>query len=320
MKPAPIVPGGPPLQTDPAGTVATVGTFDGLHLGHREVLREIVRRAQRSGRESLLVTFEPHPLRVVRPDSAPPLLTSLDEKAGLLRDSGLDHFCVLPFTPVLQAYPARRFVTEILLEQLRMRELVMGYDHGFGRGREGSVDTMRALGAELGFGVDVVDAVLLGDAPVSSTRIRKLLEEGDVVAAARLLGRPYTVRGIVERGAQRGRELGFPTANLRIDPAEKLVPRPGIYAARGLVDGERLPGLLHLGPRPTFAGAGPAIELHLLDWSGDLYGRELTVEFCARLRDIVAYASAGELVAQMHRDAEEGRRVLDGEGPETACV
>ena len=311
---------GPPLEVGPEGTVATVGTFDGLHLGHREVLREIVRRAHRSGRESVLVSFEPHPLRVVRPADAPPLLTSLDEKAGLLLDSGLDHFCVLPFTPVLQAYPARRFVTEILLERVGMRELVMGYDHGFGRGREGSVDTMRELGAELGFAVDVVDAVLLDDLPVSSTRVRQLLDQGEVTVAAGLLGRPYSVRGMVEQGARRGRELGFPTANLRIDPAEKLLPRPGIYAACGIVAGERLPGLLHLGPRPTFAGAGPAVELHLLDWSGDLYGRELTVEFCGRLRDIVAYDSAEELVAQMYRDAELGRRLLQGRGPESACV
>ena len=311
---------GPPLGAEGAGIVATVGTFDGVHLGHREVLREIVRRAAGSGRGSALITFEPHPLRVVRPEDAPPLLTSLDEKAELLRDSGLDYLCVLPFTPVLQAYRARRFVTEILLERVQMRELVMGYDHGFGRGREGSVETLRELGVELGFGVDVVEAVLLDDAPVSSTRVRNLLTAGEVAPAARLLGRPYSLRGTVQRGDRRGRELGFPTANIQVEPPEKLLPEPGIYAARGLVDGERIPGLLHLGPRPTFRGAGPAVELHLLDWTGDLYDRELTVEFCGRLRDIVAYASPEELVAQMHRDAAEGRRLLSGDGPESACV
>lgn len=311
---------GPPLGAGAAGTVATVGTFDGVHLGHRQVLDEIVRRASASGRTSTLVTFDPHPLRVVRPQDAPPLLTSLPEKVDLLRESGLDYLCVLPFTSVLQAYRARRFVTEILLERVEMRELVMGYDHGFGRGREGSVETLRELGSELGFGVDVVEAVLLDDAPVSSTRVRNLLAAGEVAPAARLLGRPYSVRGVVRRGDRRGRELGFPTANIEVEPAEKLMPRPGIYAARGVVDGERIPGLLHLGPRPTFRDAGSAVELHLLDWSGDLYDRELTVEFCGHLRDIVAYASAEELVAQMHRDAADGRRLLGGGGPESACV
>lgn len=311
---------GAALGVGAGGTVATVGTFDGLHLGHREVLGEIVRRAAAAGRRSALVTFEPHPLRIVRPQDAPPLLTSLEEKADLLQESGLDYLCVLPFTPVLQAYPARRFVTEILLERVEMRELVMGYDHGFGRGREGSVETLRALGEECGFGVDVVQAVLLDDAPVSSTRVRNLLAAGEVAAAARLLGRPYSVRGVVRQGDRRGRDLGFPTANIAVEPAEKLMPKPGIYAAHGVVDGARVPGLLHLGPRPTFDDAGPTVELHLLDWAGDLYGEEVAVEFCGYLREIVAYASAEELVAQMHRDAADGRRLLTGQGPESACV
>lgn len=310
----------PPLDLAGDGSVATVGTFDGVHLGHREVLAEIVRRARRSGRTSVLVTFEPHPLRVVRPQHAPALLTTLSEKSPLLESSGLDIVCVLPFTPTLQSYPARRFVTEILLQQVGMRELVMGYDHGFGRGREGSAETLRELGEELGFVVDVVDAVQVDGSAVSSTRIRRLLEEGEVVEAARLLGRPYSVRGVVERGAQRGRELGFPTANVRVDSAEKMVPREGIYLAYGVIDGDRVPGLLHLGPRPTFEGAGPAFEIHLLDWSGDLYGRMIQVDFCARLRDIEAYASAEALVEQMHRDREHGVAILEGRGGPSACA
>jgi riboflavin kinase / FMN adenylyltransferase len=302
------------------GAVVTVGTFDGLHLGHRAVLAEIVRRARAAGRRSVLVTFEPHPLRVIRPNDAPPLLTTLAEKKVLLADSGVDYVYLLPFTPTLQAYPARRFVTEILLDRVGMRDLVMGYDHGFGRGREGSVETMRELGAELGFGVDVVDAVLVGGEAVSSTRVRGLLSDGDVVAAARLLGRPYSLQGIVESGARRGRLLGFPTANLRIDHAEKMLPREGIYAGYGWLGEERQPGLLHLGPRPTFPGDSATVELHLLDWSGDLYGRELRVDLCARLRDIVAYGSADELVAQMRRDAAEGRAILARGGSDTACA
>lgn len=311
---------GPALDAGPRGAVVTVGTFDGIHLGHQEVLAEIVRRARSSGRSSVLVTFEPHPLRVIRPEHAPLLLTTLAEKAPLLERSGVDYVCVLPFTPTLRSFSARRFVTEILLERTGMRELVMGYDHGFGRGREGSVETMRELGTELGFGVDVVEAVLVEGEAVSSTRVRARLLEGDVAGAAKLLGRPYSLQGVVEPGARQGRLLGFPTANIRIDRAEKLLPKEGIYAGYGEVGGLRQPGLIHLGPRPTFEGLGPSVELHLLDWSGDLYDREVRVEFCGRLRDIVAFETADELIAQMHRDAEAGRALLQQAGPGSACA
>lgn len=311
---------GPALEPGPAGTVVTVGTFDGVHLGHQEVLAEIVGRARAAGRSSVLVTFEPHPLRVIRPEHAPPLLTTLAEKAPLLAESGVDYVCVLPFTPTLRSYSARRFVTEILLERVGMRELVMGYDHGFGRGREGSVETMRELGEEIGFAVDVVEAVLVDGEAVSSTRVRARLVDGDVAGAAKLLGRPYSLQGIVESGARQGRLLGFPTANIRIDRAEKMLPKEGIYAGYGEVGALRQPGLIHLGPRPTFEGLGPSVELHLLDWSGDLYDREVRVEFCGRLRDIVAYETADELVAQMHLDARAGRALLEHGGPGSACV
>ena len=312
--------GGPALPVGEEGAVVTVGTFDGVHRGHREVLAEIVRRARRSSRQSVLITFEPHPLQVVRPADAPPLLTLLSEKAPLLADSGLDCLGVLSFTPTLQSYPAERFVTEILLGQVRMRELVMGYDHGFGRGREGSVETMRELGQALGFRVDVVDAVEVEGQPVSSTRVRSSLAEGDVVTAARLLGRPYSVQGVVVAGERRGRELGFPTANLRLEDPSKMLPREGIYAVRAWLGNVTHPALLHLGPRPTFEGASATVEVHLLDWTGDLYGQELRIDLCARLRDIVAYERVEDLVEQMHRDADEGRAILAGGQGDNACA
>lgn len=310
----------PPIPADGRGSIVTVGTFDGVHRGHWEVLQEIVRRAERTGRRSVLATFHPHPLRVVRPQDAPPLLTTPAEKREVLAESGLQYAVFLPFTPVLREYPARRFVEEILIGRLRMEELVIGYDHGFGRGREGGVDTLREIGAELGFAVDVVEAVGGDGEPYSSSSIRRALAAGDVAAAARGLGRPYSLEGVVVHGEKLGRTLGFPTANLALGDADKMLPAEGIYAVRGRVDGEPLPGLLHLGPRPTFGSGEPRVELYLMDWSGDLYGRRVRVEFCARIRGVLAFDSADALVEQMRRDETDGRALLRGERGPTACA
>lgn len=300
----------PGLPDDGRGAVVTIGTFDGVHRGHRQVLEEITARAGRTGRRSVLVTFHPHPLRIVRPEAAPAMLTTALEKKEILAESGLEYAVFVPFTRALQNYPARRFVQEILIGRLGMEELVVGYDHGFGRGREGSVETMRQLGAELGFEVDVVGAVVEGTEPISSTRIRRALEAGDVGAAAAALGRPYSLQGAVVHGMELGRKLGFPTANLQVGDPDKLLPLEGVYAVYGWVEGARVPGLLHLGPRPTFRGSPPSVELHLLDWQGNLYGCTVRVEFCARLREIRPFASAAALVEQMKLDEQAGRAVL----------
>ena len=300
----------PALPRDGRPAVVTVGTFDGVHRGHREVLEEIGRRAERVGGRSILVTFHPHPLRIVRPEHAPPLLTTVTEKRDILAQSGLEYVVFVPFTRTLQRYSARRFVEEILVRRVGMRELVIGYDHGFGRDREGSVGTLRQIGEEMGFDVDVVEAVEVDGEPISSSRIRRLLGDGGVAAANRLLGRPYSLDGVVVRGERKGRELGFPTANIQVADPEKMLPREGIYAVHGWVRGERLPGLLHLGPRPTFAGFAPSVELWLMDWSGDIYGDRVRVEFVERIRDILPFTSADALVQAMHADARRGREIL----------
>lgn len=300
----------PLLPLDGRGSIVTLGSFDGVHRGHQQILLEIAGRARRTGRRSVLVTFHPHPLRIVRPAAAPKLLTTPAEKKACLAAFGLDYVLFLRFTPELQQYSARRFVEEILLGRLGMKELVIGHDHAFGKGREGTADFMRSLGEELGFAVDVISGVRQGDALVSSSVVRRHLGEGDVVAAANALGRPYSLEGLVVEGMKKGRELGFPTANIRIDEPEKLLPRPGVYAVRGIVDGESLPGLLHLGPRPTFSDFPPSVELHLLDWSGDLYGKWVRVELCSYLREVERFDSVDDLVAQMHVDAARGREIL----------
>ena len=300
----------PPLPDDGRAAVVTVGTFDGVHRGHWAVLEEIGRRARAIDGRSVLVTFHPHPLKIVRPEQAPPLLTTPHEKWEVLAESGLDYVVFVPFTRALQQYPARRFVEEILIGRVHMKELVIGHDHGFGRDREGTVDTLREIGRERGFPVDVVEAVTLEGEPISSSRIRRMLGSGDVSGAGRLLGRRYHFDGLVVRGEQKGRELGFPTANLTLRDPDKMLPGEGIYAVRAWVRGERVAGLLHLGPRPTFAGFAPTVEVYLLDWSGDIYGDRVRVEMVERIRAVQHFDSVDALIEAIREDERRGRAIL----------
>lgn len=300
------------LPRDDRPVIVTVGTFDGVHRGHWSVLDEIgARAAARAGR-SVLVTFDPHPLQIIRPQAAPKMLTTMDEKKVVLAGSRLDYVVFLAFTPELREYSPRRFVTEILIGGLGMSELVIGYDHGFGRGRSGNVETLRAIGAELDFAVDVVEAVHAGEAAISSSSIRRALADGRLADANRGLGRPYPITGTVVPGDGRGRELGFPTANLRVSGADKLVPREGIYACYVTVPAGRFMGALHIGPRPTFPGVDDAVEVFLLDFDGELYGCEIRLELVERLRPVAAFDSADELAEQMRADVRRTREVLSG--------
>jgi len=293
------------------GTVATVGTFDGVHLGHQSVLEEINRRADAIGRRSVLVTFDPHPLRIVKPEHAPPMLTTPVEKKEILAESGLDYAVFLSFTEALSQYQPRRFVEEVLIERLGVEELVIGYDHGFGRDRSGDPDTLKVIGSELGFSVDVVAPVGVKGEAVSSSRIRAAVGEGDMGEARACLGRPYSIRGVVVRGEGRGHVLGFPTANLMVAEREKLIPPQGIYAVKGVLRQGTYAGALHLGPRPTFKGSPPTIELHLLDFQDDVYGEEVRVDFIKYLREVEPFDSVSALVEQMKEDVEAARRAVD---------
>jgi riboflavin kinase/FMN adenylyltransferase len=303
------------LPPDPRGTVVTVGTFDGVHRGHWAVLQEIRLRAKETGRRSVLVTFHPHPLKIVRPDEAPLLLTTPAEKKEILAETGLDYAVFLSFNHVLAEYSPRRFVEEILMDRLGVQELVIGYDHGFGKGRSGDALTLRDIGRDLKFTVDVVSPIRAGEEPVSSSRIRAALLRGDVGEARRGLGRPYCIRGMVVRGEGRGRSLGFPTANLWVPGNGKLIPHPGVFAVRAGVKGGLLEGAIHIGPRPTFRGSPPTIELHLMDFDGDLYGEQIRVEFIQYLRDVRPFASASALVEQLKADVDAARTALATDGP-----
>ena len=293
-----------------SGTVVTVGTFDGVHRGHIEVLDRLDAAAVKRHALSVLVTFDPHPLRIVRPEAAPPLLTTPAEKIEILAQTRLDRVVFLHFTPVLASYEPREFVEQILIGRLDMRHLVIGYDHGFGRGRSGDVDTLRQIASDVGFGIEVVEAVESDGEHVSSSRIRRLLQSGDVREAAVALGRQYSLTGTVVRGEGQGRKLGFPTANLGLGHADKLIPHEGIYAVRAALRDRFVDGVLHLGPRPTFAGLPPSIELHLFDFDADIYGERVVVRFVERIRDIARFDSIDALVRAMERDCDEARRLL----------
>jgi riboflavin kinase/FMN adenylyltransferase len=291
-------------------TVATVGTFDGVHRGHWAVLEEIARRAAARGGSSLLVTFDPHPLEIVNPQAAPPLLTTPEEKRLVLAQSPLDRVAFVRFTRELAEYPPERFVREVLEAHYGMAELVIGYDHGFGRGRTGDVAVLRELGLRDGFAVDVVPAVVVDGHPISSTSIRRAVAGGDLVAAAHGLGRPYSVTGQVVRGAGRGRDLVVPTINLAPCHPRKLLPPEGVYAARVSWKAGTHGAMVNLGARPTFDEAARGLEAHLFEFGGDLYGETVTVEFIRRLRDVVRFASAGVLRRQLEVDRRDAMAAL----------
>src|SRR5216117_3978147 len=298
------------------GTVATVGTFDGVHRGHRAVLAEIVRRARTRGLASLIVTFDRHPLEVVNPPAAPRLLTLPDEKRALLAELGLDRIELLPFTGELARLAPEEFVRQVLRARYGMGELVLGYDHGFGRGGTGDVELVRRLARQDGFAVDVVDAVRDDGRPISSSLIRTAVAHGDLAAAERWLGRRYALTGVVERGAGRGRTIGIPTINLAPPDPRKLLPPDGVYEVwvevgeRETGDGKRYGGMMNQGPRPTFGVTARALEIHLFDFAGELYGEPVKVEWVRRLRDVQPFPSREMLVDQLERDAVAARQIL----------
>jgi riboflavin kinase/FMN adenylyltransferase len=292
------------------GTVVTVGTFDGVHLGHRDLLSRVRDRAAELGLASLLVTFDPHPLEVVNPAAAPPLLTTTEEKLQAVAESGLDYALVLPFTAALASLDATEFVDRILLERCCVRELIIGYDHGFGRHRAGDVHMLRELGARHGFRVSVVDAVILTETPVSSSTIRRALSEGDLATAEGMLGRRYSFSGRVGHGNERGRRLGFPTLNVRIASARKLLPPNGVYAVFVQSAHGEFGGMMNLGTRPTFGDLEQSLEVHLFDASGDWYDSCVRVEFVRHLRDIAKFDSSEALVAQLRADERAARAAL----------
>jgi len=309
-----MTPGHPPGIAAPLplpnGSTVTVGSFDGVHLGHQAVLHEIGRRARAAGRAAVLVTFDPHPLEVVNPGAAPPLLTTGAERLEIMVQSPLDYVLLLRFDRYLAGLSPEGFVREVLLKRCAVRELVIGHDHGFGRGRSGDVETLRRMGVVEGFQVDVVEPVDFGGQHVSSSRIRRAVAGGDLLTAAAMLGRPYSVVGRVGEGERRGRLLGVPTINLAELSPRKLLPPDGVYAVIVEWRGGRAGGMMNQGPRPTFQDGRRVLEAHLLDFEGDLYGEWVRIEWVERLRDIERFSDLEHLKEQLQHDRQRALAAL----------
>jgi riboflavin kinase/FMN adenylyltransferase len=294
-------------------TAATIGVFDGVHRGHRSAIARLVGQATPLGARPVVVTFDPHPLTVVRPDAAPLMLTTLERRLSLLAGCEVDATLVLTFDRALSLLPADEFVQSVLVETLRARRVVVGANFRFGRGAAGDVELLAHRGPDDGFEVDAVE-LLRTDDVVSSTRIRALVAAGDVAAAADALGRPHLVEGPVVRGDARGRELGVPTANVQV--AERIaVPADGVYAGRLVrASGERLDAAVSIGTNPTFDGVERRVEAHVLDRDLDLYDEQVAVEFVDRIRGQRRFESVDELLAAMKQDISDTRRMLAGDG------
>lgn len=287
----------------------TLGIYDGVHLGHQKIIRRVVERAKEIGGMSCVVTFDPHPREVLMPDTAPDLLTSTKKKIELLEALGLDAVCLIRFTREFAQVEARKFVKDFLINTLRTRAIVEGYDWRFGKGRKGDVELLREIGKDNGYEVEQVDGVVIDGQIVSSTLIREMVLEGDLDKAAAYLGREYSITGDIVEGSRMGREIGFPTAN--IEPHHEAIPPNGIYAVRVDVAGERKNGTLNIGVRPTVTEEKKrTIEVHIMDFYRDIYNEEIEVTFVERLRDEKKFPSVEALTDQIKKDVEKARRVL----------
>lgn len=292
----------------PDATAVTIGNFDGVHLGHREMFRRVVSRARDMGGFSLVVTFSPHPLKVLVPDHPLRLINTYEEKETLIGASGVDALLVIPFHRELAAMAPDRFVREVLVRTLGMRHLVVGYDYGFGQGRSGNTALLRTLGEECGYTLELLEPIGNGSIVYSSTAVRRMVEEGNVAGTVAILGRHFSLEGTVTHGHHRGRGLGFPTANLVTD--KELIPRDGVYAVKVKLGDVIHDGACNIGSNPTFSDGGRSIEVFIFDFDGELYGTTLRLYFMERIRDEQAFADVQQLATAIARDVERCRQIL----------
>ncbi len=287
----------------------TIGNFDGVHLGHQLLFGEVVQRAYRCNGTSVAVTFDPHPLQVLRPQGIK-LISTCEQKTELIEHAGIDALVIIPFSMKFAGISAEHFVDDILCKTIGVKELVVGYDYAFGKGRVGSIDFLRSQGKEKGFSVSVVEAHYENEMLVSSSKVRELVAEGRMADARTLLGRYYQIRGEVQLGQQRGgKEIGFPTANLHMDP-EDLIPKRGVYVCQVICDGKCYGGVLNIGVNPTFGEERLVAETHIFDFDQDIYGKPIKVNLLRFLRSEQKFSGVEELAAQIGRDVSQARNIL----------
>ncbi len=292
-----------------AASILTIGNFDGVHLGHQALLERVVQIAREQKVPSVLMTFEPHPVKVLHPDRKLTRIFDFEDQRVRLEQAGIDMLVVEPFSREFSQVPAERYLSEWIYRPFSPRAVIVGYDFSFGADRKGSIDFLRSKSDDLGFSVEVLPPVKVDGEICSSTRIRQALESGDVALANKLLGRYFYVEGIVERGAGRGRTIGIPTANLR--SSAETFPAQGVYAAFAVTPTGRFKAMVNIGTNPTFVHQGHVtVEAHILDFDQDLYGSQIRLEFVDRLRSEKRFSGVGELVAQIRADIEQGRKVL----------
>lgn len=292
--------------------VATTGTFDGVHVGHRKIIQRLNESAARHGGQSVLFTFNPHPRMVLQPDVDLKLLTTLEEKIDLLAQAGLDNLIVHPFTQEFSRTSSLFFVRDILVKQIGVKKLVIGYDHHFGRNREGTFEHLKEFGPVYGFDVEEIPAQDVDDVKVSSTKIRQALLEGDVELATRFLTVPFTVSGYVVKGDRIGHSIGYPTANIALPDAHKIIPADGVYAVKvqRMQRGTLYPGMCNIGHRPTVQGMNKTIEAHIFDFDEDIYGEHLRLHFISRVRSEQRFSNLNELKKQLIFDEAQCRHLL----------
>lgn len=288
--------------------IVAVGNFDGIHLGHQAIMKAVVERAKRTGGTGVVLTFEPHPLKILQPQLSLKLLTSFDEKTQLLEAMGIEKIICLEFSEAFSRQTPFDFAKRILYDAVGVKEVCIGWDFAFGREREGKAGDLVKMGEDLSFTVSIFEPVYLDGMVVSSSRVREHLQKGEVDQAARCLGRFYSMEGPVTLGTQKGRQLGFPTANLL--PTEKMMPREGVYAVRVLSGGKSLKGAAYIGTRPTFSSKEVTVEVHLLDYQEDLYQKRLRIDFVQRIRDERKFENEGDLARQIESDIRETRTFL----------
>lgn len=292
-------------------TIITIGTFDGVHLGHQEIFNVLTNKLKNNGCRSFVITFEPHPRMVIQPNNQLKLLTSFDEKVEILEELGIDNVLVIPFTKEFSQLTPEEFFKKYILEGIGVKKMVIGYDHHFGRGRDGDEQKMREWGISHNFEVQKTEAVTINETVVSSSQIRNALNEGKVKEAASMLGRNYSLSGKVVSGDGRGRKLGFPTANLQPVNEFKLLPKNGVYAVKTFLENRIFNGVMNIGFRPTFKDSTTALsEVHILDFNEDIYGKQIRVQFISRIRDEQKFSSKEALINQIEADKQTAAKIL----------